>query len=374
MQKLNRGELDLKAKLSQVSVLDRIKYNFLGDISQDRPYVVELDPTTACNLGCPDCISSSVLGSGGFSTQKLLEIASDLVSMDVKAVVLIGGGEPMMHPGIDQFIDYMSSNGVKLGLTTNGLFLDQYSTILREQFSWVRVSVDAGTSKLYKNVRPDKQGNSRFDNLIDQMTRYASLPRAGLLGYSFLLLSSLDVHGNPYSNASEIYQAACLAKQIGCDYFEIKPSFDPNHFHIIHSKETRETAIEQISKSIELETKEFQVFGATDLIEAVTTNPKEQPKSYSSCNMLRLRTLINPLGVFPCPYFRGDLTVSYGDPQAQSFSEIWRSDQRRDVFNTLTPSRDCRFHCIRHNSNLHVEDVITSNHSSVPVPDYNPFI
>ena len=28
--------------------------------------VVELDPTTACNLACHDCISANLLNQGGF--------------------------------------------------------------------------------------------------------------------------------------------------------------------------------------------------------------------------------------------------------------------------------------------------------------------
>ena len=32
------------------------------------------------------------------------------------------------------------------------------------------------------------------------------------------------------TNATDIHKAAILAKDIGCDYFEVKPSFDPFHF------------------------------------------------------------------------------------------------------------------------------------------------
>ena len=32
------------------------------------------------------------------------------------------------------------------------------------------------------------------------------------------------------TNATDIFNAAKLAKDIGCDYFEVKPSFDPFHF------------------------------------------------------------------------------------------------------------------------------------------------
>ena len=50
-----------------------------------------------------------------------------------------------------------------------------------------KVSVDAATSDTYKIVRPDKQGDSLFENLISQMKNYIKTKREGIFGYSFLL-------------------------------------------------------------------------------------------------------------------------------------------------------------------------------------------
>ena len=58
------------------------------------------------------------------------------------------------------------------------------------------------------------------------------------LGYSFLVLEKQGAdkkgvqQGENYveTNATDIHKAAKLAKEIGCDYFEVKPSFDPFHY------------------------------------------------------------------------------------------------------------------------------------------------
>ena len=38
-----------------------------------RPWVIELDPTTACNLACHGCISASLLNQGGFKRERIKE-------------------------------------------------------------------------------------------------------------------------------------------------------------------------------------------------------------------------------------------------------------------------------------------------------------
>ena len=65
-----------------------------------------------------------------------------------------------------------------------------------------------------------------------------SKDRTTKLCYSFLVLEKVgsdktrNEKGKNYVdiNATDIFKAAKLAKNIGCDYFEVKPSFDPFHF------------------------------------------------------------------------------------------------------------------------------------------------
>ena len=89
--------LSLYEKIFQEDVVHRIRENG-QDNPTPRPWVVELDPTTACNLACHGCISANLLNQGGFKRERLKELAREFKEIGVKAVVLIGGGEPMAHP------------------------------------------------------------------------------------------------------------------------------------------------------------------------------------------------------------------------------------------------------------------------------------
>ena len=156
---MKKSELALAPKLFQKSV---VKYLHDSNFDPKYPWVVELDPTTACNLACPDCISGTLLGQGGFSSQRFLAIVDELIEAGIRAVVLIGGGEPMMHIVIGEAIEKFGKAGVDIGITTNGLFLEKYKNIIGQYVSWTRISVDAATDNLYKIVRPDHKGESRL--------------------------------------------------------------------------------------------------------------------------------------------------------------------------------------------------------------------
>ena len=47
-----------------------------------------------------------------------------------------------------------------------------------------------------------------------------------------------------------------------------------------------------------------------------------------------------------------------GDLNNTSFSEVWEGGQRSKVMQYLNPGIHCTFHCLRHESNLEVLDLI----------------
>ena len=121
------SKMKLVDKLHQKSVLDRLKEIDMK-FGTKSPYVVELDPTTACDLACPGCISGDLLNQKNtydnrFSNERLLEIADEMIAASVKAVILIGGGEPLSHPKVGEIIRKFGENDVDVGITTYGTFI-----------------------------------------------------------------------------------------------------------------------------------------------------------------------------------------------------------------------------------------------------------
>ncbi len=366
------AQLHLARKLLQESVVERLRE--VGETGRSSaPWVVELDPTTACNLACPDCISGSLLNQGGFTRERLREITKEIVEAGVRAVILIGGGEPLAHPETRWVIDYLGDHDVHVGVTTNGILINRHLKVLAEKTRWVRISMDAATPETFQYFRPSPTGRSMFGRIVDNMRTLAEVKR-GKLGYSFLLLSDVAEDGTvKRSNLHEVYQGALVAKEAGCDYFEVKPSYDMGHFLIKQPERELAEARRQIAAIKELETENFRILAPVNLQHVLDNKPMVEPKDYKRCVVSEMRTLVAPSGAYVCPYFRGCGDKNIGDPNTQSFAEIWHGQQRAAIMDQTDPSRDCRFHCIRHRSNLLMEEILDGAEVDT-VADFDRFI
>jgi len=355
-------KMNLISKLYQKIVFDKIKETNWS-LSSKNPLVVELDTTEACDLACPGCISEDIMRTNNrFSNERLLKLAEEFYENGVKGVILIGGGEPLAHPAIGEFMEYLGKHDIHLGITTNGTFIRKYLKQIAEYSSWTRVSMDAATDETFRILRPSKGGKSKFDSIIENMRMLAEIKK-GKMGYSYLIQTEADATGI-IPNVHEIYQAAKLAREIGCDYFEVKPSYQfrngIDHALMRHDSMLMQQARKEIARLDELVTERFAVLKAINLDHSLNGVQSPQPKEYKDCPVAELRTLICPSGAFVCPYWRGKERMQIGDVNHQSFSEMWHGEQRKKVMMRLDPSIDCNFHCLRHESNVEMIKIVES--------------
>lgn len=354
--------MDLIAKLHQNFVYEKI-YKTNWSAGTNSPLVVELDTTEACDLACPGCISEDIMKTQNkFSNERLLSLGKEFYNAGIKAVVLIGGGEPLAHPAVGELMEYLGKHDIHIGITTNGTFIKKYLEQIAEYSSWTRVSMDAASDGLFKKLRPSKGGKSKFFDIVENM-RLLSEVKKGKLGYSYLIQTESD-GPEVTSNVHEIYQAAELARDIGCDYFEVKPSYqfrnDTDHALMHHDTVLMNEAKRQIKYLDELETKTFSILKAINLEYSLNSTKVQQPKSYHTCPATELRTLVCPSGVFVCPYWRGKEKMYIGELHNTSFEAMWQSERRKKVMKHLDPAKHCSFHCLRHDSNVEVFKLIQS--------------
>jgi MoaA/NifB/PqqE/SkfB family radical SAM enzyme len=357
-------------EIKKMNIISKLHQKFVVDTIQKtdwkkgttNPLIVELDPTAVCNLACPGCISEDIIATkNSFSNQRLLELGKEFKNSGVKGVIFIGGGEPLAHLGSGELIKYLGNNDISVGITTNGVYIDRYMKEIALYSNWTRVSVDAATDKMFKILRPTKSGESKFKHVVDNMRKLSKIKK-GKLGFSFLIRTEAEGDGM-VSNVHEIYDAAVLAKDIGCDYFEIKPSYNYKnniaHSLVKHSKERIEQIKEQLSKLQDLVSEDFSIVKAITLDDSLTGVKKKQVKSYHFCPATQLRTLVTPVGTFVCPYWRGKDDFNIGNAKTTEFSQLWSAKQRQKVENWLDPSVHCAsLHCLRHETNLEIIKMI----------------
>lgn len=347
-------EMNLIQKLSSPSVLERINALNWDGSSDIGPYVVELDPTAACDMACPGCISEDIIAEGGrFSNKRLIEFPDEFKDAGVKAVILIGGGEPLTHPRVGEFIERCANLDIRIGITTNGTLIGRYLDVIAEHSDWTRISMDAGSEVLFDKLRPTKSGRSAFKSILENMEALGKRKK-GLMGYSYLLQSPADGE-NVVNNLNDLLLAAKVAKKVGCDYFEVKPSYawrgDVPHALMVHSPEFLAEAKTVIDQLDELEDHSFAILHAINLKYSLDGVQAIQLKDYTSCPSAQLRTLVTPKGVYVCPYWRGKENFKIGDLNQKTLGDLWSSQEKRTTMERLDPSRDCMFHCLRHETN-----------------------
>jgi MoaA/NifB/PqqE/SkfB family radical SAM enzyme len=362
-------KLDLASKLYQESIYPSAVKVARGERLR-APLVVDLDPTSFCDLACPECISTGVLNQGQFPRRRLEQIAEEMAAAGVQAVILIGGGEPLMHKGVGRVIEILHSAGIRIGLVTNGTLIDRHLDDLAARLSWIRVSVDAATAETYGQFRPSRSGASQFPKIIANMRRLARC-KQGKLGYSFLLMQRRDDSGKVIgSNYHEVLQAGLLARSIGCDYFEIKAMMNDDHV----VAEQTEADVALVSRQLEtlrtLESEHFRLLESSTWRELSRTAPEAQVKNYRACKIAELRTTITPSGVYICAYHRGDPGARLGDVLDTPLTQMW-SEAKVEAVN---PATDCQFHCARHDSNVELERIGISPGGRAVQADYDPFL
>ena len=77
----------------------------------------------------------------------------EMAECGVKSVMFAGDGEPLMHRNICEFVSYAKHQGLDVAIATNGVLFDREKLEkILPSLSWVRFSVDAGTSRTHKKI------------------------------------------------------------------------------------------------------------------------------------------------------------------------------------------------------------------------------
>lgn len=349
--------LDFINKILQPEVKPRIQ-EYIEQEKTSGPLIVEFDPTTACNFECPECISLDLLNKGQIEPKRAMEMIEEFHRAGVKGIIFIGGGEPLAHKGMPAPIVHAHELGMSVGLTTNGSLIDRYIDEIAKHAAWTRVSVDAASQETFSIFRPSHIPMS-FEKVTENI-KALSLKKQGILGYSFLLMERQLYNGQTVTNCHEVYAAASLARNLGCDYFEYKPMVDKYHNLIPFSDKVRESLSEQLPALPELNTEEFRVIAPESIDHLLNAITSDQPKKYTTCPTLELRTVVTPKGIYPCPYKRGHENEKIGEPNVR-FDEYWQLEERAKHTRAINPSTDCLFYCIRHNLNVFL-NVLTEGH------------
>ena len=137
-------------------------------MSTDHPLLAHIIPIRRCNLACEYCNEFD-----DFSKPVPLETMFrriDKLGELGTSVVTISGGEPLLHPELDDVIRRIRRHGMVAGLITNGYLLvaERIQRLNKAGLEWLQISID--------NVNPDdvsKKSLKVLDKKLELLAEYA---------------------------------------------------------------------------------------------------------------------------------------------------------------------------------------------------------
>lgn len=94
---------------------------FKGVASTDHPVMAHIIPIRRCNLACTYCNEYDDV-SKPVATETMIERLDQLADLGT-TIVTFSGGEPLLHPDLDQLISHVRRRGIIAGMITNGYLL-----------------------------------------------------------------------------------------------------------------------------------------------------------------------------------------------------------------------------------------------------------
>ena len=137
-------------------------------VSTEHPLLAHIIPVRRCNLACKYCNEFDDF-SQPVPTPTMFARLDKLAQLGT-SVVTISGGEPLLHPELDQIIRRIRSHRMVAGLITNGYFLvpERVERLNRAGLEWLQISID--------NVMPDevsKKSLKVLDKKLETLAEYA---------------------------------------------------------------------------------------------------------------------------------------------------------------------------------------------------------
>ncbi len=136
--------------------------------STDHPVLAHIVPTRRCNLACTYCNEFDDFSKPVPASEMMRRI--DLLADLGTSIIAFSGGEPLLHPELDDLIVRIRQRGAIAGMITNGYLLtaERIQRLNRAGLEHMQISID--------NVKPDdvsKKSLKVLDKKLQLLSEYA---------------------------------------------------------------------------------------------------------------------------------------------------------------------------------------------------------
>ena len=193
------------------------------------PISMSIEPTTACNLSCPECPSGLKSFNRPIGNLKVQNFDGWVKDWSKHLIYLnfYFQGEPFIHPQLLQMIALAKKNRIYTAVSTNGHFLSEevVQKIIAVQLDRIIISMDGFSQSVYEQYRI----NGNVDTVKQGIQRLVNARRQAGMARPYIILQTLVVR----PNEGEIGQIQSWAKETGVDEVKLKTAqlYEPKDNH-----------------------------------------------------------------------------------------------------------------------------------------------
>ncbi len=289
---------------------------FKKPIQWGLPMTISIEPTTACNLKCPECPSGlrAFSRETGNLKQDFFRGIIDELHSTLTYLIFYFQGEPYINPHFLEMVKYASDRGIYTITSTNGHFLNDTNArkTIESGLDRIIISIDGTTQEVYEQYR--QEGN--LAKVIDGVKNIVHWKKELNASTPHIIIQFLVVRPNEHQ-IPDIYR---LAKEIGVDEVKLKTAQiydyeDGNHLI---------PTIDKYSRYAKMKNGKYVV----------------KNKLLNHCWKLWHASVITWNGlVVPC-CFDKDASKRLGDIRHQSFTKIWYGTAYQHFRTNLLKGRD----------------------------------
>ena len=281
-----------------------------------QPISLTFEPTTSCNLRCPECPS----GLRSFSRPTgMIDIDNFKKVVDqqwqtLSYLLLYFQGEPFLHPEFLELVKYASKKNIFTATSTNAHYLDDKmaKATVESGLDKIIVSIDGTTQQTYEQYRIGGSLNKVIEGtklLVDWKHKLNS--KTPLIVFQFLVVKP---------NEFQVDELQILANEIGVD----KVSFKTAQLYDFEN-----------GNSLMPENERYSRYKKDRNGKYVIKN-----KLYNHCwKMWHSAVITWDMKTVPC-CFDKDAKYQLGNLNEVSFKEVWQNDDYSRFRKTLLKGRN----------------------------------
>lgn len=182
------------------------------------PFSISIEPTTACNLRCPECPSGlrAFTRDTGNLKEDFFRKIIDEIGTQLFYLTFYFQGEPYINPKFLEMVGYANRKGIYTSTSTNAHFLNDKNAkaTIESGLDRLIISIDGTTQEVYEAYRKEGQ----LEKVLEGARNIVKWKKELQSKTPHIIFQFLVVQPNEHQ-IEEVYQ---LAKEIGADEVKLK--------------------------------------------------------------------------------------------------------------------------------------------------------